>query len=162
LNFSFSSNSNIGGATSTSLFIKKLIKLLFIFLLKYYIIVLNIMFFCKNDKTRSYKGSEPSPKGFGICAHAEKMNTIQTGTDGNMWKIQKTSNNIKRWVTLKLIFLDSFIYKTIKKRYNYILYLRIPFILATNTFIICNTTCTNSSSGRISFFLLIIIISPLE
>jgi hypothetical protein len=74
--------------------------IIFFIIKKYYIIVLNIMFFCKNDKTRSYKGSEPSPKGFGICAHAEKMNTIQKGTDGNMWKIQKTSNNIKRWVKI--------------------------------------------------------------
>lgn len=29
---------------------------------------------CKNDTTRSYKGNEPSPKGLGYCAHAEKLN----------------------------------------------------------------------------------------
>lgn len=27
---------------------------------------------CKNDKKSTYKGNEPSPKGFGYCAHAEK------------------------------------------------------------------------------------------
>ena len=27
---------------------------------------------CKNDPTRYYKGSEPSPKGLGYCAHGLK------------------------------------------------------------------------------------------
>ena len=27
---------------------------------------------CKNDSKRSYTGEEPSPKGLGFCAHAEK------------------------------------------------------------------------------------------
>ena len=30
------------------------------------------MFICKNDKTKKYSGNEPSPKGNGWCAHAEK------------------------------------------------------------------------------------------
>ena len=29
---------------------------------------------CKNDPIRSYIGNEPSPKGLGYCAHAEKLN----------------------------------------------------------------------------------------
>ena len=28
---------------------------------------------CKNDPKKSYKGDEPSPKGLGYCAHAEKV-----------------------------------------------------------------------------------------
>ena len=28
---------------------------------------------CKNDKTKTYKGTEPSPKGLGYCGHAEKL-----------------------------------------------------------------------------------------
>jgi hypothetical protein len=28
---------------------------------------------CKNDPTKKYKGDEPSPKGVGHCAHAEKV-----------------------------------------------------------------------------------------
>ena len=28
---------------------------------------------CKNDPKRNYKGNEPSPKGFGYCAHSEKL-----------------------------------------------------------------------------------------
>jgi len=27
---------------------------------------------CKNDLNSSYMGTEPSPKGLGYCAHAEK------------------------------------------------------------------------------------------
>ena len=30
---------------------------------------------CKNDPKKSYKGTEPSPKGLGFCAHAEKLGT---------------------------------------------------------------------------------------
>ena len=32
---------------------------------------------CKNDPTKSYKGDEPSPKGLGYCAHAEKVGIIK-------------------------------------------------------------------------------------
>ena len=28
---------------------------------------------CKNDPKRTYKGTEPSPKGLGHCAHTEKV-----------------------------------------------------------------------------------------
>ena len=31
---------------------------------------------CKNDPSKKYTGNEPSPKGFGYCAHAEKIFTI--------------------------------------------------------------------------------------
>ena len=27
---------------------------------------------CKNDPTRKYKGTEPSPKGLGFCDHSMK------------------------------------------------------------------------------------------
>ena len=30
---------------------------------------------CKNDPKKSYKGTEPSPKGLGYCTHAEKVGT---------------------------------------------------------------------------------------
>lgn len=55
---------------------------------------------CKNDQTRSYMGNEPSPKGFGFCAHAEKMNSKLKGKDGNLWKVGKTKTNVKRWVKI--------------------------------------------------------------
>ena len=58
---------------------------------------------CKNDKTRTYKGTEPSPKGLGWCAHAEDPHTRKTGLDGNEWIVHewsKTLNSkkiIKKW-----------------------------------------------------------------
>ena len=30
---------------------------------------------CKKDKKRKYKGTEPSPKGLGYCAHTENLGT---------------------------------------------------------------------------------------
>ena len=36
---------------------------------------------CINDKTRTYKGSEPSPKGLGYCAHPEEVGTRKYGKD---------------------------------------------------------------------------------
>jgi hypothetical protein len=44
---------------------------------------------CINDVNKSYTGDEPSPKGLGYCAHAEKIGTIKKGKDGNMWIIKK-------------------------------------------------------------------------
>ena len=53
---------------------------------------------CKNDPSRRYKGNEPSPKGLGYCAHAEKLGKIKKGFDGNKWIVSKTKNGIKRWI----------------------------------------------------------------
>ena len=52
---------------------------------------------CKNDPKKSYKGNEPSPKGLGYCAHAEKLGVSKKGKDGNIWKIEATSKGVKRW-----------------------------------------------------------------
>ena len=52
---------------------------------------------CKNDPTRNYKGTEPSPKGLGYCAHAEKLKSTKKGKDGNTWIVVQTGNKIKRW-----------------------------------------------------------------
>lgn len=48
---------------------------------------------CINDHTRTYKGNEPSPKGFGLCSHAENKFSLAKGTDNNIWL-----NNGNRWV----------------------------------------------------------------
>ena len=53
---------------------------------------------CKNDRKKSYKGIEPSPKGLGYCAHAEKLGITKKGLDGNNWKIESTAQGVKRWV----------------------------------------------------------------
>ena len=56
---------------------------------------------CKNDPKRSYKGTEPSPKGNGWCAHSEKLGKVRKGTDGNMWIVIKIKNGSKRWIKKK-------------------------------------------------------------
>ena len=50
---------------------------------------------CKNDPKKSYKGTEPSPKGTGYCAHAEESGTIKKGLDGKQWIVSE-SNNVKK------------------------------------------------------------------
>ena len=42
--------------------------------------------------------TEPSPKGLGYCAHAEKLGITKKGLDGNNWKIESTAQGVKRWV----------------------------------------------------------------
>ena len=56
---------------------------------------------CKNDPTKSYKGTEPSPKGLGFCAHSEKIGKTRKGLDDNIWKIEATVKGVKRWVKQK-------------------------------------------------------------
>lgn len=36
---------------------------------------------CKNNPKKMYKGTEPSPKGLGYCAHSEKIGKIRKGKD---------------------------------------------------------------------------------
>ena len=43
---------------------------------------------CLNDKTKTYKGNEPSPKGLGYCASAEEDGKIMEGHDNNLWKVK--------------------------------------------------------------------------
>ena len=50
---------------------------------------------CKNNPSRRYKGTEPSPKGLGYCASGAKG--TKKGRDGNMWQIKKYGKS-QRWV----------------------------------------------------------------
>lgn len=52
---------------------------------------------CKNDPSKTYKGDEPSPKGLGHCAHAEKVGTTKKGLDGRKWTVQTDKNGTKSW-----------------------------------------------------------------
>lgn len=52
---------------------------------------------CKNDPSRSYTGAEPSPKGRGYCAHAEKVGARRKGGDGAMWVVASRSVGGKYW-----------------------------------------------------------------
>ena len=56
---------------------------------------------CKNDNSRNYSGTEPSPKGLGYCAHAEKINTIKEGLDNNYWYVSPVGDS-KKWKLLRL------------------------------------------------------------
>jgi hypothetical protein len=55
---------------------------------------------CKNDPARSYKGDEPSPKGAGYCAHAEKVGAKRRGADGGVWVVAPDGTGRRRWVRL--------------------------------------------------------------
>ena len=53
---------------------------------------------CKGKANRGYfKGTEPSPKGLGYCAHCTPLNVIMKGKDGKLWENKKFSKG-KRWV----------------------------------------------------------------
>ena len=52
---------------------------------------------CINDPKKSYKGTEPSPKGLGYCAHSEEIGSERKGRDGNLWVVKKVGKS-KRWM----------------------------------------------------------------
>ena len=66
---------------------------------------------CKNDPTRKYKGTEPSPKGLGFCAHSEKVGAVKKGKDGNKWEIKQVKDLCSCYIKL--------INKLYKKNYNF-------------------------------------------
>ena len=48
---------------------------------------------CKNDPKRTYKGTEPSRKGLGYCAHSEKVSKKRKGKDGNQWIVKQVKTS---------------------------------------------------------------------
>ena len=52
---------------------------------------------CKNNSSRYYKGTEPSPKGKGWCASTEKVGKKRKGRDDQMWQVKKAGKS-QRWV----------------------------------------------------------------
>ena len=56
---------------------------------------------CKNTDKHSYKGTEPSPKGLGICSQTLKEGTKKKGKDGNIWIVKKIKNGTLRWTKFK-------------------------------------------------------------
>lgn len=56
---------------------------------------------CKNDSTRYFNGTEPSPKGLGWCAHGMKKDVVKKGKDGKQWIVKTNRNGSKRWVRLQ-------------------------------------------------------------
>ena len=44
-----------------------------------------------------YTGKEPSPKGFGICAHEMYESAVSIGTDGRKWVVRADKNGRLSW-----------------------------------------------------------------
>ena len=57
---------------------------------------------CNCDHKRKYKGTEPSPKGLGYCAHCTPLNITMKGADGNLWE-NKEYKKGKRWFMVEKI-----------------------------------------------------------
>lgn len=53
---------------------------------------------CRNDPSKTYSGLEPSPKGFGFCAHSEEEGMERKGRDSMTWTV-KGSGKSKKWVS---------------------------------------------------------------
>lgn len=56
---------------------------------------------CKNDPTKKYKGTEPSPKGLGYCAHAQALGSKKTGLDGKKYQVRADKNGRLSWRLVK-------------------------------------------------------------
>ena len=56
---------------------------------------------CKNDQTKKYKGTEPSPKGLGYCAHTHALGSKQKGRDGKQYQVRADKNGRKSWKLVK-------------------------------------------------------------
>ena len=73
---------------------------------------------CKNDPTRKYKGTEPSPIGLGYCVEVEKSGTIKKGKDGDKWIVYsliKNNKAIKKWKKLDKYIIITINYTVINK-----------------------------------------------
>jgi hypothetical protein len=62
---------------------------------------------CKCDKNMKIKGTEPSPRGLGHCAHCTPLNVTMKGNDGNLWENRKYTKDAdgprwqgRRWVKI--------------------------------------------------------------
>ena len=52
---------------------------------------------CKNNLKKTYKGTEPSPKGKGWCEGGMEEGVTKKGTDGNKWIVASNKLGHKRW-----------------------------------------------------------------
>ena len=70
---------------------------------------------CLNNPKKSYKGTEPSPKGLGYCAGGMKVGEKKKGKDGNMWSVKQVKNGSKRWIKVNI---KESVNKVKGKKYN--------------------------------------------
>jgi hypothetical protein len=52
---------------------------------------------CKNDRTKTYAGTEPSPRGLGLYAGADPVGKTRKGRDGARWTVAQDKNGRKSW-----------------------------------------------------------------
>jgi hypothetical protein len=78
---------------------------------------------CINDNKKSYNGDEPSPKGLGYCAHAEKIGIIRKGKDKEFWIVKKVKDGSKRWFNIGKNCKIKYIYYAGKYNIPYIVYI---------------------------------------
>jgi hypothetical protein len=57
---------------------------------------------CSNDKTKSYKGTEPSPLGLGFSSSPLEIGTVMKGNNGSDWIVGQTTLGIKRWTKISV------------------------------------------------------------
>lgn len=52
---------------------------------------------CKNDRTKTYAGTEPSPRGLGWYAGADPVGKTRKGRDGARWIVTEDKNGRRTW-----------------------------------------------------------------
>jgi hypothetical protein len=54
---------------------------------------------CRKDSKRHYTGDEPSPKGYGFCAHNERIGTVKQGNHdpSKLYIVKPDKNGRKSW-----------------------------------------------------------------
>ena len=62
---------------------------------------------CLNDSKRHFSGNEPSPKGLGFCAHAEKEGTIRMGRNQKEWIVKADKHGVMSWKKHTVLNLDT-------------------------------------------------------
>jgi hypothetical protein len=59
---------------------------------------------CTNDATKTYTGTETSPKGLGLSASGEEANKILLGKDKKLWIVKESVKQVKRWTRFNIDF----------------------------------------------------------
>lgn len=55
----------------------------------------------EEEGKKYYKGTEPSPKGLGLCAGNRPVGEVQKGADGNWWIVSENKLGVRRWIHYK-------------------------------------------------------------
>mgnify|MGYP007047344606 CR=1 FL=1 len=88
---------------------------------------------CKNNPSRSYKGTEPSPKGLGYCASGESIGKKRKGKDGKMWIVKEVKSGNGRWMKYNVYNIEKIRELLLKKMYTW------WYLLSTGHIVIIDT-----------------------